>query len=261
MREFPPILIIAGSDSSGGAGIQADIKTVTMRGGYAMTAITALTAQNTLGVSSIHAVPPEFVAAQIESCLSDIGAEAIKIGMLFSAAIIDAVEPYLAQASCPIVLDPVMVATSGATLLDKAALTVLKRIIPLATVITPNIPEAELLTGHSIQTNADMENAGCALLGQGAKAVLIKGGHGVGANAEDALITQDATQWFSSPRLHSRQTHGTGCTLAAAIATHLAQGDALALAIAKARDYVWQAIDQAPGYGKGNGPLNHLVRL
>jgi hydroxymethylpyrimidine/phosphomethylpyrimidine kinase len=252
------ILIIAGSDSGGGAGIQADIKTTAALGGYAMTAITAITAQNTLGVQAVHPLPPTLVTQQIESCLSDIGADVIKIGMLANADIIDAVQSTLKTTSIPIILDPVMVATSGDALLDNTALEALKRLMNHASVITPNIPEAELLCGFEVNSQSAMLAAARMLQAQlGGVAIVLKGGHLAGDEIHDLLLQEGEPFWFSSPRIHSKHTHGTGCTLATAIATYGAQGNALPFALEKARDYVRAAIASAPKFGAGHGPLNH----
>lgn len=251
------VLIIAGSDSGGGAGIQGDIKTVSALGGYAMTAITALTAQNTQGVFGIHAVPEEFVAQQISLTLSDIGADAIKTGMLHSAGVIEVVAANLPH-SIPLVVDPVMVAKGGAPLLETAALEALKtRLIPQATIITPNLPEAELVLGHTIPEDG-MEAAARELLRFGAQAVLLKGGHGTGELLTDWLVTQGGECLkLTTPRIATRHTHGTGCAFASAIATGLAQKLSLTEAVTRAHGYVQQAIGNAPGFGQGNGPLGH----
>jgi hydroxymethylpyrimidine/phosphomethylpyrimidine kinase len=253
------VLIVAGSDSGGGAGIQADIKTVTALGGYAATAITALTAQNTHGVQSIHPVPPDFIAAQMDCVLDDIGADAIKTGMLGDGVTIEAVAGILAaRAGVPVVVDPVMVAKGGARLLDSEAVAVLKdRLVPLATVLTPNLPEAEALTGMSIPDVKAMTVAAAALRDMGAAAVLLKGGHLPGETVTDVLVHADGVETFSDPRIESRHTHGTGCTLASAIACGLAQGIILSDAVTRARAYVRRAIETAPGLGGGHGPLNH----
>lgn len=253
------VLIIAGSDSGGGAGIQADIKTVTMLGGYAATAITALTAQNTQGVFGIHDVPQDFIAQQIELVLSDIGADAIKTGMLHNAAVIGAVAVSLtSHASIPLVVDPVMVAKGGAPLLQQQAVESLKKkLLPRATLVTPNIPEAEILSGTRISSHTDMRNAAEKILSLGVQAVLLKGGHLEGDTIFDLLATPHNVEEFSSPRIATRHTHGTGCTLASAIATGLAQGMGLKTAVEQARAYVQKAIETAPGFGTGHGPLNH----
>ena len=252
------VLIVAGSDSGGGAGIQADVKTVTMLGGYAATAVTALTVQNSLGVSGILPVPPAFVQAQMRAVIDDIGADIVKIGMLGSAAMIAAVADVLADSSMPVVLDPVMVAKGGAALLDDSAhRAMIDRLLPLAAVLTPNIPELVTLTGRTIETEADAVAAGRELVSTGVCAVLVKGGHLDGDEVIDWLLTPDFEQRFTAPRIHSRHTHGTGCTLASAIATALAQGQTLSDAVAQARTYVRTAIKAAPGLGAGHGPLGH----
>lgn len=254
------VLSIAGSDSGGGAGIQADIKTITALGGYAATVITAITAQNTLGVRAIHAVPVEIIRSQMDAVLEDIGADCIKTGMLASVEIIEAVYERLAALgpNIPRVIDPVMVATSGVRLIDEGAVAALKaRLIPGAALLSPNIPEAEVLAGLTIRNIEDMQRAGRALLALGANAVLIKGGHMTGAQVRDVLLSEQGVEIFSSPRIDTRHTHGTGCTLASGIATGLAQGMPLSDAVRRARDYVFEAIRTAPGLGGGNGPLNH----
>lgn len=254
------VLIVAGSDSGGGAGIQADIKTVTMLGGYAATAIAALTVQNTLGVTGVLAVPPAFVQAQMRAVLDDIGADAIKTGMLGDAAMVAAVAEVIEAlpARPPLVVDPVMVAKGGARLLDEDAVgAVRSRLLPLAHVITPNTPELEALTGASIADERAAVAAGRLLLDGGAQAVLVKGGHLEGDEVVDWLLTRDDERRFVSPRIRTRHTHGTGCTLASAVACELARGRALAEAVARARDYVQAAIRAAPGLGQGHGPLGH----
>jgi hydroxymethylpyrimidine/phosphomethylpyrimidine kinase len=258
------VLIIAGSDSGGGAGIQADIKAVTALDGYAMTAVTALTAQNTLGVHGIHAVPISFVRQQIAVVADDLGVDAIKTGMLATTDIIEAVVEEIRQRAptAPLVVDPVMVAKGGASLLETDAVRALRdSLIRVATIVTPNLPEAEALARMPIRTTVDGLAAARSILTLGCKAVLLKGGHGSGPEVEDWLVTADGEQRFTSPRLDTRHTHGTGCTLASAIATGLAQGLALTAAVERARAYVFEAIRTAPGYGAGHGPLNHAVRL
>lgn len=255
------VLIIAGSDSGGGAGIQADIKAVSALGGYAMTAITALTAQNTLGVHAIHEVPADFIQRQIEVVLDDLGADAIKIGMLHRADVIEAVADTLVKLApdVPLVLDPVMIAKGGHALLEPDAVEALiTRLLPRATVITPNVPEAEALTGVKIDAVEDFGPAGDKLSRLGAKAALIKGGH-MDGNCVTDVLWQDGhhADVFQSVRIDSQHTHGTGCTLASSIACGLAQGRDLVSAIKRARAYVHQAIQGAPGYGHGHGPLNH----
>ncbi len=257
------VLIIAGSDSGGGAGIQGDIKTITALGGYAATAITALTAQNTLGVFGVHAVPKEFIAQQIQLVLDDIGADVIKTGMLLNAGIIETVANVLEDyPDIPLIVDPVMVAKGGAPLLEPDAVEMLiKRLIPRATLITPNVPESELLLGAHAISRENMEEAGKKLLKLGCGSVLMKGGHLPGDEVTDILITnrdsQLMTEIFTSPRIHTHHTHGTGCALASAIAVSLAQGLSLEKSVERARDYVANAIKTAPGFGKGHGPLNH----
>lgn len=256
------VLIVAGSDSGGGAGIQGDIKTVTTLGGFAMTAITALTAQNTEGVHGVMPVPPEFVAKQMEVVLDDLGADAIKIGMLNTAEIVDAVADVIERVAkdLPIVLDPVMIAKGGASLLDPRAVdTLRKRLLPLARVVTPNVPEAEALTGVKIKGFEDFHRAAEVVLGYGAEAVFMKGGHlNSKGEVRDLLVTEDKAEEFGGPRVAGRHTHGTGCTLSSALATSLAQGMSISDAGARARAYVETAILTAPGLGRGHGPLNHL---
>ncbi|MFZ4688282.1 MAG: bifunctional hydroxymethylpyrimidine kinase/phosphomethylpyrimidine kinase [Polymorphobacter sp.] len=249
-------MIIAGSDSGGGAGIQADIKAVTCLGGYAMTAITAVTVQNTLGVSAIHAIPPEIVAAQMRACIDDIGVDAVKIGMLGSYEIMFAVADALAGVAVPIVLDPVMIAKGGASLIDDdAAQAMIERLLPLASVITPNTPELAELTGTEIEDAADALLAAQELLNAGPRAVLAKGGHLPGNILTDWLVTRGGHQAFTSARVDSRHTHGTGCTLASALACGLGQGLPLEAAVIRARAFVAQGIARAPGFGGGHGPL------
>ncbi|MEO3474009.1 bifunctional hydroxymethylpyrimidine kinase/phosphomethylpyrimidine kinase [Roseomonas sp. CAU 1739] len=256
------VLIIAGSDSGGGAGIQADIKAVTALRGFAMTAITALTAQNTLGVHGVAGVPIDFIRQQIAVVLDDLGADAIKTGMLHAVPVIEAVCDELAARArgIPLVADPVMVAKGGHPLLAADAVDTLKaRLLPLATIITPNLPEAEVLVGRPIRDLADMREAAAALRGLGVPAVLLKGGHMDGAVLTDLLVTADGVEEFTTARIETRHTHGTGCTLASAIATGLAQGMSLRDAVVRARAYVLAAIAAAPGYGAGHGPLDHGV--
>ena len=255
------VLIVAGSDSGGGAGIQADIKAVTCLGGFAATAVTALTAQNTHGVTGIHEVPPDFVRAQMEAVLSDIGADCIKTGMLASAAIVEAVADALAVLAplVPLVLDPVMVAKGGAALLEgSAAGALIRRLVPRARLLTPNIPEAEVLLGRSIGGVADMERAALDLLALGPRAVLLKGGHLEGDDLVDVLAEAGGgLSRYVGRRIVTRSTHGTGCTLASAIAAGLAQGMDLGEAVERGRAYLVKAIETAPGLGSGHGPLNH----
>lgn len=254
------VLIAAGSDSGGGAGIQADTKAVTALGGYAMTAITALTAQNTRGVFGIHEVPLPFLRQQLDLLFDDIGADAIKTGMLHSGAVIDTIVDVIEEKALdlPLVVDPVMVAKGGHPLLDPDAMQVLKaRLILRAHLLTPNLPEAEILTGMTIKDVDDMHHAAEMLLSLGPPAVLLKGGHLLSDEVVDLLVTGEKTREFRSRRIHSTNTHGTGCTLSSAIACGLAQGLDLETAVERARGYVAKAIATAPGYGGGHGPLNH----
>jgi hydroxymethylpyrimidine/phosphomethylpyrimidine kinase len=254
------ILTIAGSDSGGGAGIEADLKTISALGGYGCTAITAVTAQNTLGVTGVHTLPAEFVALAIKTVVDDIGVDAVKLGMLANEAIIRAVAAAL-PAGVPIVLDPVMVATSGAVLLEEGAIAAMRDVLlPRATIITPNLPETQKLTGMPVRSEAERIAAGRALLAMGAQATLIKGGHGGEDILTDHLIAAGMLEAISLPRITSRNTHGTGCTMASAIATGLAQGMPLYDAVRRARNYLQEAIRTAPGFGRGHGPVNHLVR-
>lgn len=254
----PRLLIIAGSDSGGGAGIQGDIKTASALGVFATTAITALTAQNTQGVFGIHEVPTPFLRQQIELVLADIGTDAIKTGMLHSAEVIEAVVASISGSKAPLVVDPVMIAKGGAPLLQAAAVEALKnRLIPLATVVTPNVPEAEALSGIRIHNTEDMEKAGRAILAMGCKAVLVKGGHLPGAEITDVLIQENSIKIYKNQRINTENTHGTGCTLASAIACGLAQHKPLETAVAEAQNYVQGAIKNAPKLGTGHGPLNH----
>ncbi|MCB5945767.1 bifunctional hydroxymethylpyrimidine kinase/phosphomethylpyrimidine kinase [Acidocella sp. KAb 2-4] len=254
------VLTIAGSDSGGGAGIEADIKTISALGAYACTAITAVTAQNTLGVRGVHPLPADFVSLSIETVLADIGADAIKLGMLANEPIIRAVAASLPD-TIPVVLDPVMVATSGAVLLPEEAIAALiTSLLPRAALVTPNLPEAAKLTGLTVSNEAERIAAGQKLLAMGAKAALVKGGHGREEMLTDYLVTPEGVERITLPRLHSTSTHGTGCTYASAIATGLAQNLPLGAAIRRARNYLQEAIRTAPGFGAGHGPLNHLVR-
>ncbi len=259
------VLIIAGSDSGGGAGIQADIKTVTALGGYAATAITALTAQNTEGVQGILPVAPDFVRQQIVSVLSDIGADSIKTGMLLDHGVIEAVADTIESSALavPLVVDPVMVATTGARLLDPRAIDALqRRLVARATLVTPNAPEAEALTGIAITGIDDMRRAADVLLRLGAKAAMVKGGHVPGDTLRDLVVMQGGESFvIEAKRIATRHTHGTGCTLASAIATGLAQGLALRPAIERAHAFVQAAIRTAPGFGRGRGPLNHAWKF
>lgn len=254
------VLIIAGSDSGGGAGIQADIKTVTALGGFATSAITALTAQNTLGVFGVFAVTPAFVRQQIEVVLADIGTDVVKTGMLGNSPIVEAVADTLAAHpdDLPLIIDPVMIAKGGASLLTQSAVgAVLSCLVPRAHLLTPNAPEAAKLTGVEVEDLAGQQQAAEHLLRAGAACVLIKGGHIPGPIIYDVLADGTAMHVFQSPRLDVRATHGTGCTLASAIAALLAQNVPMRDAAARARDYVMEAMRRAPGFGAGHAPLDH----
>ncbi len=247
MIQPPRVLTIAGSDSSGGAGIQADIKTITMLGGYAMSAITAITAQNTTGVTVVEVLSPELVVAQIEACACDIGVNAVKIGMLGSAAIANAVADLLEGVNVPVVFDPVMIATSGAALADSETIAAFERLMQVAALTTPNVAELAALGGHE------------AMAARGI-AYLAKGGDVEGPELEDRLVVpgKDTVIWRAS-RIDTRHTHGTGCTLASAIATGLGGGLDMMAAIARAREFVRAALLAAPGFGEGHGPLGHAA--
>ena len=254
------VLICAGSDSGGGAGIQADIKTVTALGCFAATAITALTSQNTKGVFDVLDIPTSFLRQQMTVVLEDIGADVIKTGMLHNAEVIRTISNTLEDLgnSSSLVIDPVMVAKGGHSLLQTSAVDALKNeLIYKADVLTPNIPEAEVLAGIEIKSVDDMRRAGDYLLKMGPKSVLIKGGHLTDDTLTDILLTQSDEKLYSSPRLKTVHTHGTGCTLASAIAAGIAQGFNIQIAAERARKYVFEAIRTAPGLGAGHGPLNH----
>jgi hydroxymethylpyrimidine/phosphomethylpyrimidine kinase len=255
----PRLLSIAGSDSGGGAGIQADLKTFAAHGAYGMTAITALTAQNTLGVAAIHAVPPEFVAAQIDAVFEDLGVDAVKIGMLADAAVAEVVAERLTRwAGPPVVLDPVMIAASGDPLLEPAAVDVIRtRLMPLATLVTPNLPEAEALAGR--RASSRDERAELAReLGRATAAVLLKGGHAPGDEIVDLLWDGRSVTEFRHPRIATRAGHGTGCTLSSAIAARLAGGAALVEACGGAIEWLAGALAHAEPLGGGSGPVDHL---
>jgi hydroxymethylpyrimidine/phosphomethylpyrimidine kinase len=285
-------LIIAGSDSGGGAGIQADIKTVTMLGGFAMTAITAITAQNTVSVEAVMPVPTEMVLKQIDAVVADLGVDVVKIGMLGSAETAQAVADRLARLTdVPIVFDPVMVATSGNALADSATVAAFERLIALAAVVTPNVPELEALTESSIESERDLEEAARKLAGRTKGAVLAKGGHLPGKTVVDLLISQGMVQRWEDQRISTQGSHGTGCTLASAVATCLVQNRekgsqiaqeleakaertgntqlhqrefermALTFAVTKARRFVRAAMLESPGFGAGHGPLAHWAGL
>ncbi|MGP6089721.1 bifunctional hydroxymethylpyrimidine kinase/phosphomethylpyrimidine kinase [Antarctobacter jejuensis] len=262
---IPNILSIAGSDSSGGAGIQADIKAISANGGYAMTAITALTAQNTQGVTAVHLCPVEILTAQIAAIRTDVRIGAIKIGMLGDAAITRCVANALTGLTCPVVLDPVMVAKGGDRLLAEDAIAALREtLFPMAALITPNLPEAADLLGRTEARNRDeMRDQARALLALGPQAVLLKGGHLAGADCPDVLITPEAEHWLSAPRIDTRNTHGTGCTLSSAIAARLGQGLPLLPALTGAKSYITAAIRAADQLevGRGHGPVHHFHAL
>lgn len=262
MAKPPRVLVIAGSDSSGGAGIQADIKTITMLSGYAMTAITAVTAQNSVGVRGVETFPSGFVASQIEACAEDIGIDAIKIGMLSSESIVSEVAETLhafnLDKDVPLVIDPVMVATSGHRLIDEAAVQALRtRLLPGASLITPNLPELELLWGRKLDGADQMAEAAIGLAFELQSPVLAKGGHLEGDIVDVLVNASGELARFAGPRILSDHTHGTGCTLSSAIAILLGRGQTLEDAVSQARQFVRQAIELAPGYGQGHGPLGH----
>lgn len=262
LNKVATAMTIAGSDSGGGAGIQADLKTFAALGVYGTSILTAVTAQNTQGVTAIHEIPEEVVAAQIDAVISDIGVGAIKTGMLASASIIETVASRLTYNSVPwLVVDPVMVAKSGDLLLkDNATQTLRTRLVPLASVITPNIPEAETLTGIKITSDASIRNAAEKLVAMGAKTVVVKGGHREG-RATDLFYDGERFNEFSTERIETSNTHGTGCTFAAAIAAGLARGMSMLEAVSMAKCYVTEAIRQSFHIGRGHGPLNHFYRL
>lgn len=261
-RTLPVALSIAGSDSGGGAGIQADLKTFHAFGAFGTTAITAVTVQNTRGVTGVHPIPVETVRAQIRAVAEDLRPGATKSGMLATAELAAAVaEAIEAEALGNYVLDPVMVATSGDRLLDPdAERTIRERLFPLARLVTPNLDEASILVGHEVRTVEQMRAAAEALRSHGPEAVLLKGGHLEGEEVVDLLLDEEGWREWRRPKLPVRSTHGTGCTLSAAIAAGLAHGRPLRQAVASALDYVHRAIRDAPGLGSGHGPLNHLVR-
>ena len=256
-------LTIAGSDSSGGAGIQADIKTMTMNGVFAMSAITALTAQNTTGVTGILNSTPEFLAQQLDAVFTDIYPDAVKIGMVSSQELIRVIAQKLRQYGAKhIVVDPVMVATSGAALLEPDAVTALEtELLPLAEVITPNIPEAEILCGHSIKTAADMENAAKEISQKFVCNVLCKGGHNLNDANDLLVLTDGSAAWFNGQRIDNPNTHGTGCTLSSAIASNLAKGYPLDAAVERAKAYISGCLSAMLDLGKGSGPMDHMFAL
>jgi hydroxymethylpyrimidine/phosphomethylpyrimidine kinase len=263
-RRYTRVLTIAGSDSGGGAGIQADLKTFSALGCYGMSVVTALTAQNTTGVTGIHAVPPDFIVQQMTAVFSDIGTDAVKIGMLYSAELIQAVSDGLRRHEASnIVLDPVMVAQSGDKLLQDAAITALKdHLLPLATVLTPNLPEAAVLLGQEVKGLDDMQAAAKNLAAFGSRSVLLKGGHAQGDDSSDVLYIaeDDLCVVLGDRRVRTANTHGTGCTLSSAIAAYLAKGEAIAPAIRKAKTYIGEAIRAGAPYrlGHGSAPVHHF---
>jgi hydroxymethylpyrimidine/phosphomethylpyrimidine kinase len=267
MATYARALTIAGSDSGGGAGIQADLKTFSALGCYGMSVITAITAQNTREVTAVHAVPVETVVAQLDAVFSDIGADAVKIGMLLSAEIAAAVGERLKRWQAgPVVLDPVMVAKSGDRLLAEAATESLRRhVFPIADLVTPNLPEAEALLGRAVDGREAMEQAAIELLALGPKAVLLKGGHLESNESADVLVYEDEgrhlmRRWFEYPRIQTPNTHGTGCTLSSAVAAYLARGMRLEPAVERARSYIQKAIEAGAAYslGQGHGPVHHF---
>lgn len=258
-RPPPRVLVIAGSDSGGGAGIQADIKTITMLGGFAMTAVTALTAQNTRGVEGVVPVDAEFVLQQIDVVLGDLGADAVKIGMIGSPETANAVAARLEPLELPIVFDPVMVATSGSVLADAATIGSFERLIRVAAVVTPNLPELEILSGEEIADDEARIEAAQGLRDRFGCAVLAKGGHAEGENVNDILVTHSGVFQHYNERIATQATHGTGCTLASAVAIGLGAGLELSLAVDRAIAFVQAALLAAPGFGSGNGPIGHAL--
>lgn len=257
---MPKVLTIAGSDSGGGAGIQADLKTFSALRTYGMSVLTAITAQNTLSVTAVHETPPEIVAAQIEAVAEDLRPDAVKTGMLSSAAIIETVaEQVKKHALAPLVVDPVMVAKSGDRLLREDAVEALKeRLLPLADVLTPNLPEAEVLVGHDFDGKEETRQAAREIVQLGAKAVVMKGGHAKGDTVVDVLYDGSDFYEFEAPRIETTSTHGTGCTFASAIASFLASGEELPDAVRQAKEYVTEAIRRAYPLGSGHGPVHHF---
>ena len=255
-------LTIAGSDCSGGAGIQADLKTMTMNGVFGMSAITALTAQNTTGVTGISEVSPDFLRQQIDMVFQDIRPDAVKIGMVSSAGLIEAIAERLrAYQAENIVVDPVMVATSGSSLIETDAVTTMKeKLLPLATLVTPNIPEAEVLSGLTVRNEEDMLAAARAISESHGCAVLVKGGHSIN-DANDLLYSQGQARWFYGKRIDNPNTHGTGCTLSSAIAANLAKGFDLETSVQRAKDYISGALAAMLDLGQGSGPMNHAFDL
>jgi len=260
--KVPKAMTIAGSDSGAGAGIQADLKTFAALGVYGTSVLTAITAQNTVGVIGVHEIPTDIIVAQIDAVITDIGADAVKTGMLASSSIIEAVAGELERHQVRwLVVDPVMVAKSGDSLLREDAVDVLRsRLLPLAAVVTPNIPEAEALTETKIDSDADMRRAAEKIVGMGARTVVVKGGHREGP-ATDLFYDGSGFREFSAPRIDTANTHGTGCTFASAVAAGLARGMDVAESVALAKDYVTEAIRRSFPIGRGHGPLNHFYKL
>lgn len=258
MNVPPRILAIAGSDSSGGAGIQADLKTIIMLGGYGMSAITAVTAQNTTGVQGVEVLSAEFVGQQIDACLLDIGADAVKIGMLGSPAIAHAVADRLERLDMAVIFDPVMVATSGSVLADEETVTAFERLMRLSTIVTPNLPELESLVGRPVSERDAIYEAAAELAAAHGSHILAKGGHAEGETVTDLLVKPDGSAVaFDHHRIETRHTHGTGCTLSSALATLIGHGQTVEHATRLARRFVFKAIQAAPGFGNGHGPLGH----
>ena len=260
---MPSVLTIAGSDSSAGAGIQADLKTFAALGVYGTCAITAITAQNTRGVTAVQETPPGIVAAQIDAVAADIRPDAVKTGMLASAPIVEVVAAKVREYGLPnLVVDPVMVAKSGDRLLRDDAVTALRQLLlPLAAVVTPNLPEAEVLAGFAIDSDEDVRRAAKEIVGLGARAVVVKGGHREAAEAVDVLYDGTTFRDYSAPRIDTTSTHGTGCTFASAIAAYLARGDPLAEAVGRAKEYLTEALRRAYPIGGGHGPVHHFHRF
>ena len=258
----PKAMTIAGSDSGGGAGIQADLKTFAALGVYGTVTLTAITAQNTVGVSGVHEIPTDMIVAQMDAVMGDIGADAVKTGMLSSQEIVEVVAAQVAKHGIrSLVVDPVMVAKSGDSLLrDDAVDAVRTRLVPLSAVVTPNIPEAEALTGMTIESDDDVREAARRIVGMGARSVVVKGGHREGP-ATDVLYDGSSFREYSAPRIDTVNTHGTGCTFASAVAAGLAQGKSVEEAVGQAKEYVTEAIRASFPIGRGHGPLNHFYEL
>ena len=258
----PKAMTIAGSDSGGGAGIQADLKTFAALGVYGTVTLTAITAQNTVGVYGVHEIPTDMIVAQMDAVMSDIGADAVKTGMLSSQEIVEVVAAQVAKHGIrSLVVDPVMVAKSGDALLrDDAVNAVCTKLVPLAAVVTPNIPEAEALTGTTIESDDDVREAARRIVSMGARTVVVKGGHREGP-AADVLYDGSEFQVFTAPRINTVNTHGTGCTFASAVAAGLAQGKSVEEAVGQAKEYVTEAIRASFPIGQGHGPLNHFYKL